>query len=253
MLIAMYMPHFFAKPYEKAFEKKARNPETLAWEKNKYQSLLKLKAEAENASASFSQLSALISRFYAHEKVLQIVALEQKINTAVQRILQQQSVGSLQSEIENTFALIKQELMSDETDNKDDSACSLVVNAGFFMPVCAAVISIGALMIYTGGVGFIAGGIVLAVLSAVLFCSAAYSLNVDARFIGDKQIQEIALFIDSLFRFDQGIDSPPSYYEATTLPPSYSEATLWRSQSTPDLDALEPVYVSTNSYSSFPY
>lgn len=193
MFTTFYLPNFFSKSYEEVIENKLRQRSTLGWDSNRYQILLNLKIEATNAAASFSQLKSLIPT-----KSIEIGTLEEKIEEAIGCAMQNKDISHFKNEVTNSFALIKTGLQEDSAVDKSFSICNLITNS-IVSVIATAGLGVSCFMISTGPIGMIALGVGLVFISTALVLLAAYSLYVDGRFLANKQVKEIDLFLDKLF------------------------------------------------------
>ncbi|WP_237759362.1 hypothetical protein [Legionella parisiensis] len=94
------------------------------------------------------------------------------------------------NELNNRFLLLKDEVKEHKNINKFFSGCNIFSNSIIASAGALGLVLFGA-AVCTGPFGMALVAVGMSILSALVLAIAAYSIYVDARFLGDKQLKEI--------------------------------------------------------------
>lgn len=181
----IYLPRFFPTPLERTIQEKLSDREILNWEPTRYQALLNLKKHLLRMTASLAQLKAIT-------EAKQIDSMYSLIEQAMQEAISNPHFSSVQcsNTLSNKFSQLKDEIEEYKKLQKCFSGCNLFSNSIVTSVGALGVVLFGA-SIATGPLSLALLGVGMTILSVLVFAAAAYSVYVDARFIGDKQLQEL--------------------------------------------------------------
>ncbi|KTC90129.1 hypothetical protein OQJ18_05390 [Fluoribacter dumoffii] len=214
MFTKLYFPSFFTAPYEKNISKKLSSSDTLGWDRDKFKALLRLKSHASKITSSLSELKGLmqpsqIDSFYQYLSFVMEKAISEKsFNPALYR-----------NELNNRFLLLKDEVGESKKVDKFFSGCNIFTNSIVATTGVLGVALFGA-AVFTGPLGMALLAVGMTILSALIATIAAYSIYVDARFLGDKQLREI----------EDGVTYLSNYYpEDLRFAPEVEEDASWLS------------------------
>ncbi len=194
----VYFPRFFKAPSEKSIDAKLSARETLNWERDKYQSLLKLKQHGSRIITSLCELKAITktqetdSLYACVEGVMQKAISNRSFNPAL-----------YSNELNNRFTLLKAKIAEDKKLDKCFSGLNIVTNSIFSTVGFLGVVLFG-MAITTGPLGAALFAVGMTIASALVATITAYSAYVDARFIGDKQLKEIEAGINFISNYPNG-------------------------------------------------
>ncbi|PWY56715.1 hypothetical protein DGG96_04725 [Legionella qingyii] len=188
----IYLPRFFSTSLEIDIQRKLSDRETLNWDQTRYQALLNLKKHLSRMMTSLAQLKQITG-------AAQIESMCSLIELSMQKAISDPSFNSVQfsNALNNKFSQLKDEIEEYKKLQKCFSGCNLFANSIVASVGALGVVLFGAAAA-TGPLGIALLGLGMAILSALVFAAAAYSVYVDARFLGDKQLENLETGINFL-------------------------------------------------------
>ncbi|QMT61542.1 hypothetical protein [Legionella sp. PC997] len=188
----IYFPRFFPTTLEKAIQDKLDDTDTLNWELTRYKALLNLKKQASRMISSLEELKKVT-------EAQQIDSMDKLIQEVIKEAISNPSFDGSQhfNVLNNKFSLLKDEVEEHKNLEKCFSGCNVFANSIVTSAAALGVVLFGAAAV-TGPLGIALLGIGMTLLSALVLSIATYSVYVDARFIGDKQLSEIDAGINFL-------------------------------------------------------
>ncbi|WP_454782191.1 hypothetical protein [Legionella sp. WA2022007384] len=155
------------------------------WGRAQYQALLNLKKHASQMISSLEQLKGVTEG-------QQINSMYSLIETALEEAISETHFDASKhfNLLNNQFSLLKDEIEEYKNLEKCFSGCNLLGNSIVTSVAALGVVLFGT-AVATGPLGVALLGLGMAIVSALICSTAAYSVYVDARFIGDKQLKEL--------------------------------------------------------------
>lgn len=215
----LYFPRFFPVSYEKAVQTKLNTAKLNRLAGNETESercalLICLKRNVANASASFGQLK---DHFFFDSKHLEMVRnTENELKKALALICEDKPIPQEQFEsLTNTYnqlAAVKNSGWEKFSSSFNFSMASgvtvfSVVGIYYSAAMVYGAVATLAIGIGTGPIGLLAIGVALTCLFTVAALFMAYTVYAEARFLANKQLNEISECIDLLKVYSDELES----------------------------------------------
>lgn len=196
MFSTLYFPKFFKTSYEKNIDAKLSSVDTLRSDRRKFQALLELKKHASKIATSLVELKGVI-------KANQIDSFNEYFSGIIEKVISGKRFNPAlyRNELNNRFSLLKDEVNEFKSFNKFFSGFNIFSNSIIATAGALGVVLFGA-AVCTGPLGLALLAVGMAIVSALVLAIAAYSIYVDARFIGDKQLEEIEAGVKFLSNYN---------------------------------------------------
>ncbi|STY31109.1 Uncharacterised protein [Legionella wadsworthii] len=203
----IYFPRFSDTQLEKFFDDKLKSQEVREWETEKYLALLRLKAHTTRITTSLSELKAIAD-------IKEIDELYGQIAGVIYQTVNDSSFNPNVSyrSLNNQLEFLKQKLQQEKTLQNFFCGLNIFTNSMLASVGALGIVLFGA-AVCTGPLGMALLGVGMTILSALALAVAAYSIYVDARYIGDEQLKEVKKGIDFLSRYpdSEALFDEPEY------------------------------------------
>ena len=200
----LYTPNPEKPQYAVDLDIKMRRLDTLNWETEQFRAFLELREHVNKMVASMHELKNMGN----FDTVPALRQLEAILNQAVSEIVASSNARNRgypfndlrNNQIKNTFLFFQHE--HNNAGCRLDSGLNIACNSfGVFVGICSMIPStllLGNGSLSVAGMAGVCLGMALFVGGAILVSLAAYSIYVDARSLGDKQIKEIAALVEHI-------------------------------------------------------
>lgn len=196
----IYLPRCSDTQLEKLFDDKLKSQEIRDWETERYIALLRLKAHTTRITSSLSELKAITG-------IKEVEELYGQITGVVYQTINNPSFNpsDYYRNLNNQLEFLKQKIQQEKTLQSVFCGLNIFTNSILASVGALGIVLFGAAAC-TGPLGMALLGVGMTILSAIVLAVAAYSIYVDARYIGNEQLKEVKKGIEFLSQYPNSED-----------------------------------------------